>query len=131
MNDGKSTYSYKLLPGEKGDVAQISEAACLHIHLPLFLQENLIFSFLQDFDGAQLLDFHVSYPKQPTLRYQMKLGDETLQAPMGVFYPQVFGVVNEKMVYIQQRNQGDPEDIHDELYLLQTQSQQQQVCYEA
>ena len=46
---------------------------------------------------------------------------------MGVFYPQVFGVVNEKMVYTQQRNQGDPEDIHDELYLLQTQSQQQQV----
>ena len=47
---------------------------------------------------------------------------------MGVFYPQLFGVVGEKMVHIQQRNQGDPEDIHDELYLLQTQSQQQQVC---
>ncbi len=83
--------------------------------------------FLQDFDGASLLDFHVSYPNQPTLQYQLKLGDETLQAPMGVFYPQLFGVVGEKMVYTQQRNQGDPDDIHDELYLLQTQSSQQQV----
>ncbi|XP_072179953.1 actin-related protein 8-like [Diadema setosum] len=80
----------------------------------------------QDFDGIQILDFQVRYPNQPTLSYQMKLGDETLQAPMAVFYPQLFGVVEEKMIFTQQRNQGDPEDINDELYLLQTQSQQQQ-----
>ena len=93
----------------------------------LILYLPSLFHHPQDFDGASLLDFHVSYPNQPTLQYQLKLGDETFQAPMGVFYPQLFGVVGEKMVHIQQRNQGDPEDIHDELYLLQTQSQQQQV----
>ncbi|XP_041459448.1 actin-related protein 8-like isoform X2 [Lytechinus variegatus] len=81
----------------------------------------------QDFDGIQILDFQVCYPNQPMLTYQMKLGDETLQAPMAIFYPQLFGVVDEKMTFTQQRNQGDPEDINDELYLLQTQNQQQQA----
>ena len=59
--------------------------------------------------------------------YQLKLGDETFHAPMGLFYPLIFGVIGEKMTYTQQRNQGDSEDIHDELYLLQTQKEQQQV----
>ncbi|XP_022098005.1 actin-related protein 8-like [Acanthaster planci] len=80
----------------------------------------------QDLDGVQLLDFHVRYPNQPTLMYQLKLGDETLQAPMGLFYPLIFGIIGEKMTYTQQRNQGDSEDVHDELYLLQTQKEQQQ-----
>ncbi|XP_071810332.1 actin-related protein 8-like [Asterias amurensis] len=80
----------------------------------------------QDLDGSQLLDFHVRYPYQPTLMYQLKLGDETFHAPMGLFYPLIFGVIGEKMTYTQQRNQGDSEDIHDELYLLQTQKEQQQ-----
>ncbi|XP_078580400.1 actin-related protein 8-like isoform X3 [Branchiostoma floridae x Branchiostoma japonicum] len=52
----------------------------------------------------------------------------TSQAPMGLFYPQLFGLVATSLVHTQLRNQGDPEDIHDEHYLLQTQSTQQQVA---
>lgn len=84
-------------------------------------------SFFQDFDGPQLLDFHVSFPNQPTFMYKMNLGEETMMAPMGLFYPEIFGITRKGTIFTQQRNQGDPEDIHDEIFLLQTQTQQQQV----
>lgn len=81
----------------------------------------------QDFDGPQLLDFHVSFPNQPTFMYKMNLGEETMIAPMGLFYPEIFGISSKGTIFTQQRNQGDPEDIHDEIFLLQTQTQQQQT----
>ncbi|XP_071817516.1 actin-related protein 8-like [Apostichopus japonicus] len=81
----------------------------------------------QDFDGPQLLDFHVSFPNQPTFMYKMNLGEETMIAPMGLFYPEIFGIHGEEVTFTQQRNQGDPEDIHDEIFLLQTQAQPQQT----
>lgn len=50
------------------------------------------------------------------------------QAPMALFYPATFGIVGQKMTTLQHRSQGDPEDPHDEHYLLATQSKQEQVC---
>lgn len=50
------------------------------------------------------------------------------QAPMALFYPATFGIVGQKMTALQHRSQGDPEDPHDEHYLLATQSKQEQVC---
>lgn len=47
---------------------------------------------------------------------------------MALFYPAMFGIVGQKMTILQQRSQGDPEDPHDEHYLLATQSKQEQVC---
>lgn len=47
---------------------------------------------------------------------------------MALFYPATFGIVGQKMTVLQQRLQGDPEDPHDEHYLLATQSKQEQVC---
>ncbi|XP_078580399.1 actin-related protein 8-like isoform X2 [Branchiostoma floridae x Branchiostoma japonicum] len=82
----------------------------------------------QDMFGARCQDVHVQRPDTFSRRYQVRLGEETIQAPMGLFYPQLFGLVATSLVHTQLRNQGDPEDIHDEHYLLQTQSTQQQVA---
>lgn len=49
------------------------------------------------------------------------------QAPMALFYPAAFGIVGQKMTTLQHRSPGDPEDPHDEHYLLSTQSKQDQV----
>ncbi|MBN3311226.1 ARP8 protein, partial [Amia calva] len=80
----------------------------------------------QDISGLQDHEFRLRNPESPALLYQLRLGDEKLQAPMALFYPATFGIVGQKMTSLQQRSQGDPEDPHDEHYLLGTQSKQDQ-----
>ncbi|XP_056128802.1 actin-related protein 8 [Lampris incognitus] len=80
----------------------------------------------QDISGLQNHEFRTRFPEAPALLYQVRLGDEKLQAPMGLFYPTTFGIVGQKMTSLQYRSQGDPEDPHDEHYLLGTQSKQDQ-----
>ncbi|KAM4610829.1 actin-related protein 8 isoform 1-T1 [Polymixia lowei] len=80
----------------------------------------------QDISGLQDHEFRTCFPESPALLYQVRLGDEKLQAPMGLFYPTTFGIVGQKMTSLQYRSQGDPEDPHDEHYLLGTQSKQDQ-----
>ncbi|XP_003217795.1 actin-related protein 8 [Anolis carolinensis] len=80
----------------------------------------------QDLSGLKDHEFQVRHPDSPALLYQLRLGDEKLQAPMALFYPATFGIVGQKMTSLQQRSQGDPEDPHDEHYLLATQSKQEQ-----
>lgn len=41
-------------------------------------------------------------------------------APLSLFQPELFGVTGPKLVHIQQRATGDPEDPHDENYLRET-----------
>lgn len=41
-------------------------------------------------------------------------------APLSLFQPELFGVTGPKLVHIQQRASGDPEDPHDENYLRET-----------
>uniref|UniRef100_A0A672GQ90 Uncharacterized protein n=1 Tax=Salarias fasciatus TaxID=181472 RepID=A0A672GQ90_SALFA len=81
----------------------------------------------QDISGLQDHEFQTRFPEAPALLYQVRLGDEKLQAPMGLFYPTTFGIVGQKMTSLQYRSQGDSEDPHDEHYLLATQSKQDQV----
>uniref|UniRef100_G3WUL6 Actin-related protein 8 n=1 Tax=Sarcophilus harrisii TaxID=9305 RepID=G3WUL6_SARHA len=81
----------------------------------------------QDISGLQDHEFQIRHPDSPALLYQFRLGDEKLQAPMALFYPATFGIVGQKMTTLPQRSQGDPEDPHDEHYLLATQSKQEQV----
>uniref|UniRef100_A0A7N6AJ07 Actin-related protein 8 n=1 Tax=Anabas testudineus TaxID=64144 RepID=A0A7N6AJ07_ANATE len=83
----------------------------------------------QDISGLQDHEFQTRFPEAPALLYQVRLGDEKLQAPMGLFYPTTFGVVGQKMTSLQYRSQGDPEDPHNEHYLLATQSKQDQVTH--
>ncbi|KAF7658267.1 hypothetical protein LDENG_00014980 [Lucifuga dentata] len=80
----------------------------------------------QDISGLQDHEFQTRFPEAPALLYQVRLGDEKLQAPMGLFYPTTFGIVGQKMTSLQYRSQGDAEDPHDEHYLLATQSKQDQ-----
>uniref|UniRef100_H3D395 Actin-related protein 8 n=1 Tax=Tetraodon nigroviridis TaxID=99883 RepID=H3D395_TETNG len=80
----------------------------------------------QDISGLQDHEFQTRFPEAPALLYQVRLGDEKLQAPMGLFYPTTFGIVGQKMTFLQYRSQGDPEDPYDEHFLLATQSKQDQ-----
>uniref|UniRef100_A0A8C4IPM7 Actin-related protein 8 n=1 Tax=Dicentrarchus labrax TaxID=13489 RepID=A0A8C4IPM7_DICLA len=80
----------------------------------------------QDISGLQDHEFQTRLPESPALLYQVRLGDEKLEAPMGLFYPTTFGIVGQKMTSLQYRSQGDSEDPHDEHYLLSTQSKQDQ-----
>ncbi|KAM6256901.1 actin-related protein 8 isoform 3-T3 [Porphyrio hochstetteri] len=80
----------------------------------------------QDISGLQDHEFQIRHPDSPALLYQFRLGDEKLQAPMALFYPATFGIIGQKMTTLQHRSQGDPEDPHDEHYLLATQSKQEQ-----
>ncbi|XP_056454435.1 actin-related protein 8 isoform X1 [Gadus chalcogrammus] len=80
----------------------------------------------QDISGLQDHEFRMRFPEAPALLYHIRLGDEKLQAPMGLFYPTTFGIVGQKMTSLPYRSQGDPEDPHDEHYLLGTQSKQDQ-----
>uniref|UniRef100_A0A6I8QMP6 Actin-related protein 8 n=1 Tax=Xenopus tropicalis TaxID=8364 RepID=A0A6I8QMP6_XENTR len=95
----------------------------------------------QDISGLQDHEFQVRHPAAPALLYQLRLGDEKLQcqpiislppaptqAPMALFYPATFGIVEQKMTSMQHRSHGDPEDPHDEHYLLATQSKQEQAA---
>ncbi|KAL6119946.1 actr8 [Pungitius sinensis] len=80
----------------------------------------------QDISGLKDHEFQIRLPEAPALLYQVRLGDEKLQAPMGLFYPTTFGIVGQKMTSLQYRSQGDSEDPHDEHYLMATQSKQDQ-----
>ncbi|XP_034027574.1 actin-related protein 8 [Thalassophryne amazonica] len=80
----------------------------------------------QDISGLQDHEFQTRFPESPALLYQVRLGDEKLQAPMGLFYPTMFGIVGQKMTSLQYRSHGDSEDPYDEHYLLSTQSKQDQ-----
>ncbi|GAA6220078.1 actin-related protein 8 [Lates japonicus] len=80
----------------------------------------------QDISGLQDHEFQTRFPEAQALLFQVRLGDEKLQAPMGLFYPTTFGIVGQKMTSLQYRSQGDSEDPHDEHYLLATQSKQDQ-----
>ncbi|XP_077371291.1 actin-related protein 8 [Festucalex cinctus] len=80
----------------------------------------------QDISGLQDHEFQTRFPDAPAFLFQVRLGDEKLQAPMGLFYPSTFGIVGQKMTSLQYRSQGDSEDPHDEIYLLATHSKQDQ-----
>ncbi|XP_048404163.1 actin-related protein 8 isoform X2 [Stegostoma tigrinum] len=82
----------------------------------------------QDISGIQDHEFKVRQPDSPALLYQLRQGDEKLQAPMALFYPATFGIVGQKITTLQHRSQGDSEDPHDEHYLLATQSKQEQAA---
>uniref|UniRef100_A0A672MU69 Actin related protein 8 n=1 Tax=Sinocyclocheilus grahami TaxID=75366 RepID=A0A672MU69_SINGR len=81
----------------------------------------------QDISGLQDHEFRTCFPDSPVLLYQLRLGDEKLQAPMALFYPAAFGIVGQKMTSLLHRSQGDAEDAHDEHFLLTTQSKQDQI----
>ncbi|XP_064474750.1 actin-related protein 8-like isoform X2 [Ornithodoros turicata] len=74
-----------------------------------------------DICGARERSFQVKHPSKPLIEYKIKVGDECLIAPLALFRPDILGLTGPKQVRVQHRNPGDPEDPHDENYLIQTQ----------
>ncbi|GBM43890.1 Actin-related protein 8, partial [Araneus ventricosus] len=74
-----------------------------------------------DVCGIQDRSFLVKRPSTPVIRYVIKVGDECLIAPLALFHPELLGITGPKKIRTQQRNEGMPDDPHDELYLIQTQ----------
>ncbi|ELV10361.1 Actin-related protein 8 [Tupaia chinensis] len=107
---------------EKGGEKEKEQRGVKRPIVPALVPESL----QEDISGLQDHEFQIRHPDSPALLYQFRLGDEKLQAPMALFYPATFGIVGQKMTTLQHRSQGDPEDPHDEHYLLATQSKQEQ-----
>ncbi|RMX44443.1 hypothetical protein pdam_00010070 [Pocillopora damicornis] len=80
----------------------------------------------QDIVGGQVHEFQVHRPFETPRSYQLKIGDEAIEAPMGMFFPQLFGIVGEKLVYTKDSQYDDPEDLCDDRYLLESQRGQDQ-----
>lgn len=70
-------------------------------------------------------EFHIRRPGQESILYPISLGDETLQAPLSLFYPKVYGLKPSfDHVRLAIRNPGDSDDPLDEHYLYQTRNKQ-------
>ncbi|KAL9956854.1 hypothetical protein ACROYT_G038400 [Oculina patagonica] len=80
----------------------------------------------QDIVGGQVHEFQVHRPFDTPRSYQLKIGDEAIEAPMGMFFPQLFGIVGERLVYTKDHQYDDPEDLCDDRYLLESQRGQDQ-----
>lgn len=80
----------------------------------------------QDIVGGQVHEFQVHRPFDTPRSYQLKIGDEAIEAPMGMFFPQLFGIVGEKLVFTKDHQYDDPEDLYDDRYLLESQRGQDQ-----
>lgn len=54
----------------------------------------------------------------------MRIGDEALLAPMGLFVSDLLGLQGPKLTHVQKRSDGDPDDPLDEFFLRQTTSRE-------
>ncbi|CAH1797829.1 unnamed protein product [Owenia fusiformis] len=80
----------------------------------------------QNTQGVLDATIHVKQPSKKITKYSVKFGDERILAPMGLFYPDMFGIQGKNLKRVHQRNQGQSSDPLDENYLIQTQSKQEQ-----
>ena len=69
----------------------------------------------------------VKRPSHNITRYSMYIGDERILAPMSVFYPDILGLDGPNLCHVQEKYRSDPNDPHDEDYLVQTMSRHEQV----
>ncbi|XP_028395260.1 actin-related protein 8-like [Dendronephthya gigantea] len=74
----------------------------------------------QEIPAGQIHEFQVHRPGVKPLLYELKLGDEVMQAPMAMFYPQLFGIVGEILVKKPSLQYDDPEDLFDDKQLLES-----------
>lgn len=82
-----------------------------------------LFVHLQEQFGISQHTLEIHRPDKILIRYNVKLGDEPILAPMALFRPMALGLIGEHLIRMQARSDGDSEDPHDEDYLRQTQRQ--------
>lgn len=61
---------------------------------------------------------YVRRPKQSTLLYELKVYDEALKAPLGLFYPSLLETCRRKLPGNPRKTQ-DPEDCFDQQFLFE------------
>ena len=83
----------------------------------------------QDRVGILSQTIQVKHPGGMITKYSVNFGDETILAAMSLFYPDMFGLRGDNLWHTCPKSQSDPEDPHDDDYLAQTQSRQEQVSY--
>lgn len=69
------------------------------------------------------------HPGKSILKYSIHMGDEVILATMSIFYPDMFGLQGSGLWHVYRKENSDPGDQHDEEYLQQTQSRQEQVLW--
>ncbi|XP_014790485.2 actin-related protein 8 [Octopus bimaculoides] len=83
----------------------------------------------QQQDGVYEYNIHIKKPQSLIIKYNsVKLGDECVLAPLSLFFNDMLALQGSQLCHTQQRYEGDSDDPHDDFYLLQTQSQQQQAA---
>ncbi|XP_005093366.1 actin-related protein 8 [Aplysia californica] len=94
-----------------GDVVQLQalKETCCHLD--------------QDQSEISQHALEIHKPDKFVMKYNVKLGDEPILAPMALFRPMAFGLLGQHLIHVQGRNEGDADDPHDEDYLRQTQRQ--------
>jgi len=77
----------------------------------------------QDQGGISQHSLEILKPEAGKVKYCVRLGDETIIAPMALLRPQAFGLQGPGLIHTQGRFESDPEDPYDDNYLRQTQRQ--------
>ncbi|XP_048575852.1 actin-related protein 8 isoform X1 [Nematostella vectensis] len=75
----------------------------------------------QEIVGGRVHEFQVHHPRRAPIAYNLKIGDEAMQAPMAMFFPQLFGIVGQQLLFTADPAYDDPEDLLDDRYLLDSQ----------
>ena len=96
----------------------------------LFLQElkESCCHMDQDESGIEEQHIQVKHLEENIVKYSVQMADERIIAPMSVFYPDMFGLEGSKVCRVYKKCPSDPSDPHDEEYLSQTQSKQEQAA---
>ncbi|KAK6176999.1 hypothetical protein SNE40_015194 [Patella caerulea] len=83
-----------------------------------------------DLDVYGILDQVVEIKKvqKNAVHYNVKLGDELVLTPLSLLHPEMFGLHGNKLIRVQSRYDGDPDDPHDDHFLVQTQRQQREAA---
>ena len=69
---------------------------------------------------GQVHEFQVMRPGEKTLLYKLRLGDEPLLAPISMFVPDFFGIMEERLIdTVAESPEHDTEDLMDDRYLLE------------
>ncbi|XP_066935887.1 actin-related protein 8-like [Clytia hemisphaerica] len=105
----KSNFPYQTLDfDDPMDIQLLQELKETYCHLSM------------DIPSGHVHEFQVMRPDQPTMMYKIRLGDEPILAPSAMFVPDLFGIVNERLIETFPEVQDhDSEDLTDDRYLLE------------
>ncbi|XP_074646426.1 actin-related protein 8-like [Tubulanus polymorphus] len=75
----------------------------------------------QEISGILEEQIQLKDPDEYIRKFTLSIGDERILVSMAYFFPDMFGLKGPKLVHVQERSRGDPDDPHDDDYLERTQ----------